>query len=180
LVEYLPPPYIHPDSKPLDQRNPLEKIALEVLKHHDHRDFSIFAFGATVEWVGGTFDIATYFDISRHLVLSFPDFRLEYKLIGETSPGVVVSIVQACGTHTGTAYATPHRPKPLPARNAQCKNDPEYYTCVFQGSKIKHISFLPVSQDTHNHGPEGFYQQIKKHGRNRTTQRRLEQRIHDS
>jgi hypothetical protein len=166
-VEFLPHPFEQPDSKPVDENNTLERLVHQVLQMYSRQRLKHlvgrFVLGAVVEFPGVTMDAANFLDFFGHMASVFPDFHFEYKLIGETSPGVVVAIIQACGTHTGRDYATPTQPTPMPPLGALCKNDPEYFTCTFQGHKIKHCSFLPVAQDTRYHGPDGFYQQIVQH-----------------
>jgi hypothetical protein len=167
-VEFVPYPYERPDSKPPDRNNALERVVQHLLRNYNSSPCSklivdCFSFGAVAEVPGMTMDIVGFMELHRQMTTVFPDFHMEYKLVGETSPGVVVAIVQACGTHSGGDYTTPTQSTPLPAMNALCKNDPERLTCTFQGNKIKHCSFVPVSPDTSKHGPDGFYQQIFKH-----------------
>jgi hypothetical protein len=166
-VVFIPFPYERPDSKPLDHKNAREKTIIELLHKYACQDTSLvvenFTLGAKVVVPGVNFAVTGFIDHVVELVTVFPDFHFEYKLIGETSPGVVVAIVQACGTHSGAPYTTPGNPKPMPPRNALCKNDPEILTCIFQGNKIKECSFLPASTDTRYHGPDGFYRRIVEH-----------------
>jgi hypothetical protein len=167
VVEFLPSPFEQPDSKPIEPNNTAERIVHQVLQMYAQQNPRLiadyFTFGAVLEFPGIALDLVGFMELQRQMVTVFPDFHMEYKLVGETSPGVVTMIIQACGTHSGADYATPTCPVPLPAQNARCKNDPEYYIFTFQGGKIKHLNCYPVSPDTRYHGPDGFYQQIVEH-----------------
>lgn len=164
----LPYPYFHLDSK--KPETPNEKVVQTILERYANHDESMvmdfFHFGARIEFPGGmTVDVPGLHDMFMQMKICFSDFHFESKLIGETSPGIVKAEVAPCGTHDGQAFTTRSFPKPLTPMGARVKNDPEYFTCEFQGARIMKASFLAVSDETKLHGPDGFYHQIQRHNK---------------
>lgn len=163
VTQSLPFPYSLPDSKVSETfHETLVGTLLEKYAKHD-TGFATehFALSSVCEFPDMTVDIATYFDLTAQMFQNFSDFHFEYKLLGETEPGVVVAEIQACGVHDGLPCHTERFLTPLPAKQVVSRNDPEFMTCHFRGTKIAKISFLPISSSTTFHGPDGFYRQIQ-------------------